>query len=330
MTFCPFENSPRYGRVYVDYFLPGLSTLNILDSALIKRVFVDDFPYFTRRETLHWPEYLREGMAFNGGMKWRRLRSLVSPIFSSAKLRDIYTELPTPMQQAIENIRTTAGISSSNDMGGEVEVRRLMKCLTLDILCRICFSASIDSYNQPDSKMVYHMLNAFKMSKLKLILLKLPAKFQNWLDISLINQTSSTWFGNFIKCLIQERKSHLEHKYNDFLQMLLNSEVSEELLAQQELELNVDQSSDKRPKSFSFSKHLSEKEIVGQILVFFFAGAETLTALFSEPLHLLAQHPDKQEKLYEEIMDKFPEGVFALDDPFKCKYLNAVIDEVQR
>ena len=278
-----YENSRKYGRVYVDYFLPGYSTLNVLDPDMIRQVFVTDFVNFSRRETLHWPEYVREGVPFQEGVRWRRLRSLMTPIFSTSKLRDIYAKFQVPMQNSIYNIEREMAASSI----GEVEVKRVMKCLTMDLLCRMCFSAETDSFNQQDNKMVYHMSRSCDVKRLKLLVLLLPITLQRWLDVSLLNESSSTWLAGFLKQLIAERKKNPDQKFKDLLQMLLDIETPEEVVNNDGIDLKDGESAfkeDEKQKyqSKEFARRLTESEIIGQIMVFFFAAAEGFTSLFSE------------------------------------------------
>ena len=54
---------------------------------------------------------------------------------------------------------------------------------------------------------------------------------------------------------------------------------------------------------------LSEGEIIGQCLIFFFAGYETVANAITLTMYNLAVYPETQEKAYQEIMDIIPEGV---------------------
>jgi len=54
---------------------------------------------------------------------------------------------------------------------------------------------------------------------------------------------------------------------------------------------------------------LSTGEIIGQSLIFFFAGYETTANAVTLTIYNLAVNPDTQEKAYQEIMDIIPEGV---------------------
>ena len=102
---------------------------------------------------------------------------------------------------------------------------------------------------------------------------------------------------------------------------------------------NVDASADEM---------LSEEEIVGQVscvlvvLVLLpgahafrrtlvFAATDTTSSALSRILHLLAEHPDVQEKLRAEIVEARRErGDLDFDDLFQLPYLEAVCRETLR
>lgn len=328
-----YENSRRYGRLYVDYFLPGRSTLNILDPQLIRKVLVTDFSNFSQREKFHWPSYIREGMAFHYGIKWRRLRSLVTPIFTTSRMRKIYEQLQTPMQQTVRNLHRQ--LDQSPDQ--HVEMRQMMKCLALDMLCSICFSVSIDSYNEPNNELVQQLLKIFEMSRTKLLLVQLlPEIVQKKFNISLMNEKSANYLGSFIMRLIAQRKQQPNAQYNDLLSQLLKAELpmddatADPIVSGDPDELTKDRNNNQDGASKKMTR-LSDPEIAGQLMLFFIAGVESLTTLFSEPLHLLAQHADIQQQLSVEMQQSFgSEILITYDNLFDCKYLEACMNEVQR
>ncbi|RPD66247.1 cytochrome P450 [Lentinus tigrinus ALCF2SS1-7] len=78
---------------------------------------------------------------------------------------------------------------------------------------------------------------------------------------------------------------------------------------------------------------LSKEELVAQVSTLIFAGTDTTTAATTRTIHLLAQYPDVQDKLREEIVAAHREkgtNELLYDDLFDLPYLEAVCRESLR
>ncbi|TBU34358.1 cytochrome P450 [Dichomitus squalens] len=80
----------------------------------------------------------------------------------------------------------------------------------------------------------------------------------------------------------------------------------------------------------SVEDRLPEEEIVGQIATFIFAGMDTTSNALAVTLSLLAQHPEVQEKLRNEILEASKGDVFDYDILVSLPYLDAVCRESLR
>lgn len=61
-----------------------------------------------------------------------------------------------------------------------------------------------------------------------------------------------------------------------------------------------------------------------------FAGTDTTSSIMARILHLLAQHPDVQEKLRQELLHARKEGDLGYDELVQLPYLDAVCRETLR
>jgi hypothetical protein len=75
---------------------------------------------------------------------------------------------------------------------------------------------------------------------------------------------------------------------------------------------------------------LSEDEIIGNVYIYLLAGHETTAHSLAWMLALLAAYPDKQEALYEEIMEHDHSGDTVLKDYPKFRYALATYYETLR
>ncbi|GBE82529.1 Docosahexaenoic acid omega-hydroxylase CYP4F3 [Sparassis crispa] len=76
---------------------------------------------------------------------------------------------------------------------------------------------------------------------------------------------------------------------------------------------------------------LSEDELLAQVSSLSFAATDTTSNTLARILHLLAQHPDVQQRLREEILESRNGGVvLSYDELMKLPYLDAVCRETLR
>jgi cytochrome P450 len=97
-----YEHFLHYGRVYVDYYLGGCPTLNISDPELVHQVFFKLFNNcFHERERFPWPNYVREGIAFQNGKQWKRLHAVMASIFNERLAQRLYPQIRKTTEQTI-------------------------------------------------------------------------------------------------------------------------------------------------------------------------------------------------------------------------------------
>ncbi|KAI0955823.1 hypothetical protein AcV7_006386 [Taiwanofungus camphoratus] len=75
---------------------------------------------------------------------------------------------------------------------------------------------------------------------------------------------------------------------------------------------------------------LGEDEMIAQMSTMLFAGTDTTSSIMARILHLLAQHPDVQEKLRQELLHARKEGDLGYDELVQLPYLDAVCRETLR
>ena len=75
---------------------------------------------------------------------------------------------------------------------------------------------------------------------------------------------------------------------------------------------------------------MDEEELFANLLVFFLAGHDTSSTALSWIFYLLAQHPDVQEKLRNEVKETLEEREVCWETYDSMKYLAAVVNETLR
>ena len=128
---------------------------------------------------------------------------------------------------------------------------------------------------------------------------------------------SLRFFKNFINAVIERRKQKLEvkkfhtkkifyfnlnfQKRDDFIQNILEHEENPSLIEQKLEEINHDIEGKVYKWNSSLSKILTNKEILSQSILFILAGYETTSQTLCFIAYNLAQNPNYQDKLCEEI-----------------------------
>lgn len=77
----------------------------------------------------------------------------------------------------------------------------------------------------------------------------------------------------------------------------------------------------------------SDIEVVAQCFLFFFAGMEPSSVVMSFSVHELMEHPEVQEKLYEEIQqfnEELESDTLTYEVLHKMSYMDKVVSEVLR
>ncbi|XP_025103442.1 cytochrome P450 3A21-like [Pomacea canaliculata] len=116
-----------------------------------------------------------------------------------------------------------------------------------------------------------------------------------------------------INNLIEERKQSGQNEHVDLLQLLLDSEASEADIAA-------------KPQD----RQMTKDEIIAQCITIFLAGYETTAATLQYMIYLLAVNPDKQEKLYNEIIAAIGDDTATYENVMSLKYLDNTLKETLR
>ncbi|KAK6166507.1 hypothetical protein SNE40_023175 [Patella caerulea] len=315
------EWKKQYGPIYGLYF-GRQSTLIINDLDILKEVLVKDFQHFTdRRETVS-RSYVEKGVFFQGGADWKRIRNIITPTFSSGKLKLM-----------IGNINKCGGLLSDNlvmkaKKGETVDVKRCFGAYTMDVIATTAFGLDIDSQTNPDEPFVDNARKLFAQTKLASTTVLIAMIFPfvkplfKLLDVGFFPAGPSNFFVRSIKAMIEQRKTEDEatrSQRTDFLQLLLNAESDE---------INDEKVSN--GTQTKVIKRLTLEEIIGQAFLFFVAGYETTANTLHFIAYHLAKNPEVQEKVIKEIETQVGNREPTYDEVNKLTYLEQVIIETLR
>ncbi|XP_064481844.1 cytochrome P450 3A2-like [Ornithodoros turicata] len=323
------ERYHKYGKVFGIYE-GGKPALFVADPDMIKKILVKDFVKLSeRRRTLFHDHLLDEMMSGVPLERWRKIRPIVSPAFTTGKLKKMTT--------IIEDCATITRkhLQKAAEENENVEIKQFFGHFSLDIIARCAFGTFLDSHTDQTNEFVTKSRRALGHGSVKLILYGLLPGLFDLLKICQFDVDAFHYFQSIVVNIMKQRKE-TSRRNDDFLQLVMDAQegklsaTTESMKGYEEEIYHLED--DGKLVLFSSEKTLTESEAIAQCVLFFFASMETTSSVISYTLYLLALHPEIQDKLREEVNE-----CFAKNDnrpPFevvhKQKYLNAVISESLR
>ncbi|XP_016324082.1 cytochrome P450 3A40-like [Sinocyclocheilus anshuiensis] len=268
-----------------------LPILMVTDLEMIKAIMVKEcYSTFTnRRETnagLAGP--FADGITVVKDERWKRIRSSLSPYFTSGRLKEIFPIAVTHADRFIKNMQ-------KRDHEQPVKVKEVVAPYSLDVVTSSSFSVDIDSINNADDPFVTNVKKFFKFSlfsPLILILALFPsiANLLGKMGISIFSRSSVDFFYNVLRKIKDEHNKESNGRV-DFLKLMIQNQIPDE---------KFEDTSDQPVKG------LTDHEILSQSFVFILGGYETTSTTLTYLLYNLATNPECLEKLVLEIDTNFP------------------------
>ncbi|XP_059167143.1 cytochrome P450 3A11-like [Physella acuta] len=277
------------------------------DPDIIKEILVKNFNNFVDRNDFFSVESpLKESILFLKGEHWKQVRKLVSPTFSSSRIKVMSHHIERNAKILLEHIHTL------QESGQEVELREFISAFTLDVIASTAFGLDLNTLKNPNSRFAteaYKILNPnpvlFSFAFMSPFLGRLFSK----MGLPFFPKKSMDYFAQVVDTAIEERKRDgLNGKVNDFLDLIMNAEKTD-----------VEQ-----------EKELTRVEIHGQSLIFILGGYDSLAASLSFTLFLLAIHPEICQKVLDQIDEKCGQKLPSYETVQELTYLEMCTNETLR
>ncbi len=307
---------------------------------------VKDFDHFVdRREfeidtTKEGNKIMSNMMTALKGEQWKRVRSIMSPAFTSGKLKAMVPLIQRVGDDLIEFLAEKA--ESGEDFGG----KETLTSYTLDCLATCGFGVEANSFKEPNGVFRRTVMQATGGEKGRprlmfngLMYLLVP-KLAKALGLSVVDDDAMTFFADVVRKAIDHRQK-TKQKRGDLIDLVLEALENAENIGMatgKEEENGKDQfekDAEVRPaqSNVKMSKAENELMMVSNAIVLFFAGFDTTSSGTTMILAFLAKHPDVQEKLFQELndaRDKSEGNKLDYYDVLKLPYLDKVFNETLR
>nr|XP_039255455.1 cytochrome P450 3A31-like [Styela clava] len=307
------ECKKKFGPIW-GYYVMTAPRIVIHDPEILKVIYIKEFSKFPNRVNkfrLVHGEELANGLLFTLDDQWKRIRTTMTPTFSTAKLRQMVGIVKRCADDTIDVFRRKI-----NSTDGIFVARSVFGGLSMDVVCAAAFSTDVNS--QDETKIQPRITaNANKFFRTGFFqasfLIAAIFPFLEGLVSKHASQRSHiVYFRDLCRGLMEQRRKEKGDRV-DLMQLMSDAEVPES-------ELKDDA-----------KKGMSELEIIGNSITMLFAGYETTSTAMSFLAYNLAQYPETQKQLQTEIDKMFEECVeLDYDNVNQLKFLDMCLNESLR
>lgn len=284
----------------------------IRDPELIKHVTVKDFEHFTDlmvfTDDIEEP-ILKKHLQVLKGQKWKDMRSILSPAFTSSKMKiilvlikEICQQLTTYLETELHKRQTSNQEKSNGDPANilPLDVKDLFTKFTNDVIATSAFGVQCNTFQNPNNDFYKMGKDFLNFSVTRIIILfgyTIMPKFMKLLKIKIVPNKISNFFRSLVRDTIQmrEREGIVRPDMIHLLMQVRDDSVIEEKPS------NIAESSASQTVDKTKKISLDIDDIAAQALAFFSAGFEVVALLLSFTTVLFAQHQDLQQQVREEI-----------------------------
>jgi len=285
----------RDNKVWGNYGMFATPQLVINDLDLMKDVMIKDFDHFPEQPNIHFGsnKYVQNMLISLKGEKWKTLRTVTSPIFTSGKLKGM---LPLLEKVGDEMVKYLEDQAANN---AEFEAKELFTNYAVAAIATTGFGIESKSFTDPQDpfkdqvdKLIFkgkYENAGGVLQKFSMAFCVMWPKIGSLLKMELFESQAVNFFASVIKNQIKDRKSTGQRR-NDFIDALSQG------LGKGEKQVGDGS------KIFQSQEEL-ETAIVSNGLLLLIGGFDTSSDTAAALIWYLVKNPEVQEALYEEIKE---------------------------
>ncbi|XP_030645790.1 cytochrome P450 3A40 [Chanos chanos] len=289
----------------------------VADTDMVKTIMIKEFYscFTNRRETkkdLSGP--FVDAVATVKDERWKRIRGVISPLFTSGRLKQIFPIAERYASRLVDHLKKT-------DLKKPLQVKEVLGPYNMDVIISASFSVEIDSINNPQDPFVIHLKNFFQFSFFSPVLVitalfPFAERILGKMGFRMFSKTSMDFFYTFLRKIKDQHHAEKNGRM-DFLQLMIRGQMSDD---------KAEETSGDRT-----AKGLTDHEILSQSFSFILGGYETTSNTLTFLMYNLATNPNALRKLVEEIDITFPNNApVTYEKLMDLEYLDMVMNESQR
>lgn len=305
--------------------------LIVRDPEILKLITIKDFDYFINRNMVVDekvdPIFAKNLLSIRD-QKWRDMRNLLSPTFTSAKMRNMFHLVDACGQQMTHYIDNQIKNQMEQNYPDKdvlsLEIKAFFSLFTNDVIATSAFGVEVNSLKNPNNEFYLNgkEITDFTGRKFFISIIRFLMPYvTKKLNIQLFREEVSQFFRDLVAgtMKIREEKNIIRH---DMIHLMM--QARKEILEAAE---NPDNGVKRK------LLELSDDDITAQVVLFLLAGFETTSTFLSFTAYELAVNKDVQTRLQEEIDSVIAEEGNRLTYDgvvHKMKYLDMVVSESLR
>ncbi|XP_012269662.2 cytochrome P450 9e2-like [Athalia rosae] len=292
---------------YVGFFDFGSPVIFVRDPELIKTITIKSFDNFPDHKMLSEEisdKLFKQNLFGLNGQRWREMRALLSPTFTSSKMKILFKLMKDCTSNFVDHLKTR------NAKSGEFEMRDALTRYTNDVIMTSAFGISVNSLEDPDNDFYVTGREATNFTgarSLKLFFRRSFPTLANIVDVKLWSDKIVNFYENIVKTTIAARDARGIVR-PDMLQLMMQARDKSETLK------------------------LTDDDMAAHAFTFYFGGFDSVALLMCCAIHEIAVHPDVHEKLQAEVDQVSEEcgGVVSYEALHAMPYLDNVVNETLR
>nr|AIJ00763.1 P450 CYP6 family protein 3 [Plutella xylostella] len=298
--------------------------LLVQDLQLLKLITTKDYYYFSSREISNHThkEVMTQSLFFTYGDNWRVLRQNLTPMFSSAKMKNMFY-LIVNCSKEFEKV-----LDKEIEVNDVIDARDMLARFTMDCIGTCVFGIETRAMENEKGNPFWDVGasifgNTYSRSIRWITRAIWPAIFYG-LGFKTFPGEASNFFGKFVGEVFKERMK-TDAKRQDFIDLLSEFKRNSTIVGDK-------MSNMKTSSSEKVSIEVTDEILISQCMAFFAAGYETSANTGSLTLYELAKHPEAQQRVLDEV-DRYlraRENKLGYDCLTELPYLEQCISETMR
>ncbi|CAH0553970.1 unnamed protein product [Brassicogethes aeneus] len=294
-------------KEYKDYPFVGVyksvtPCLLVRDPEFLKCIYVKNFKSFMNNEMFvdkKVDPVMGRNPFFSKDQAWKETRALLTPNFTTGKMKTIFTLLDNVSQKAVSyvNKQIDSGVNC-------LEAKNLCTKITLENVASCAFGLEANCFNDPNcdfQDIANKFLSPEKWQSLKIFVSMIIPSLMKVLSIRFISKEVAERLRKIVFDTVDYREKNNVQR-PDFLQSMMQLKDS--------------------------TKDFDPEDMVAHAASFFGDGYETSSIVMSFLLYEIAKHPEVQDKLRQEINDTMDGngGKLTYDVIMEMEYLDACLN----
>lgn len=292
------KNFEQYGETYGGYLGGIQPMITTKDPAIIRHVLQKNHRNYIKTPMIFdkLRRFLGNGLLTSEGKYWLQQRRLIQPGFHRQRLQ----ALVDIMNQVIRQTEALALPQATRQQS--IDVYPMMMRLAFDIVTRSLFSTAVSEEKLAFLSNSLTQLQAFLVQQIRQPYLNPWFRVSGQLKKHVELSRSAD---QLLLEMIQERRNERKERH-DLLQMLLDARYEDS------------------------GEGMSDQQLLEEANILITAGHETSANALSWIFYLLAQHPEKQERLRTELLEVLGDGEPNFTNLPQLVYTTQVIEEAMR